>query len=425
MRIDSSFNFNHKNYLIKLLLTLFFSVLAFRLLFFQSLPTLTEPQTPPQTSSLSDLQQLPLQNEQEQDQLSPTDTGKCDYFNGDWVPNPLGPIYTNETCDLIESHQNCLKNGRPDRDFLYWKWAPRDCELPIFDPQRFLNLMRGKVWALIGDSISRNHVQSLLCTLSKVEKAVLVYHDEGYKSKSWHFPSYNFSMSVIWSPFLVEAAIFEDINGVSSSEVELYLDKLDSKWTDQYLNFDYIIISTGKWFVKSAIYHENDTILGCHGCSSNKNMTDLGFDFAYRKVLKNVMNFIVSSNHKGLILFRTSTPDHFENGEWFSGGTCNRTEPIKEGEMEIKLLLRILRDIELEEFKKAASKASKNGVNLKLADFAPLSLLRPDGHPGPYRQFQPFAKDKNAKVQTDCLHWCLPGPIDSWNDIIMEMVVNG
>lgn len=259
----------------------------------------------------------------------------------------------------------------------------------------------------------------------QVEKAVLVYHDEGYKSKSWHFPLYNFSMSVIWSPFLVEAAIFEDINGVSSSEVELYLDKLDSKWTDQYLNFDYIIISTGKWFVKSAIYYENDTILGCHGCSSNKNLTDLGFDFAYRKVLKNIFNFIVSSNHKGLILYRTSTPDHFENGEWFSGGTCNRTEPIKEGEMEIKLLLRILRDIELEEFKKAASKASKNGVNLKLADFAPLSLLRPDGHPGPYRQFQPFAKDKNAKVQTDCLHWCLPGPIDSWNDIIMEMVVNG
>jgi hypothetical protein len=94
--------------------------------------------------------------------------GKCDYFNGDWVPNPLGPIYTNETCDLIESHQNCLKNGRPDRDFLYWKWAPRDCELPIFDPLKFLNMMRGKVWALIGDSISRNHVQSLLCTLSKV-----------------------------------------------------------------------------------------------------------------------------------------------------------------------------------------------------------------------------------------------------------------
>lgn len=84
------------------------------------------------------------------------------------MPNPLGPVYTNESCDLIESHQNCLKNGRPDREFLYWKWVPRECELPQFDPRRFLNMMRNKVWALIGDSISRNHVQSLLCMLSKV-----------------------------------------------------------------------------------------------------------------------------------------------------------------------------------------------------------------------------------------------------------------
>lgn len=232
-------------------------------------------------------------------------------------------------------------------------------------------------------------------------------------------------MSVIWSPFLAEAAIFEDINGVSSSDVQLHVDKLDSKWTDQYLNFDYIIISTGKWFVKSAIYYENNTILGCHWCTINKNYTEIGFGVAYRKVLTNVLDFISSSDHKGQILFRTSTPDHFENGEWFSGGTCNRTEPIKEGQMEIKNLLKILRDVELDEFEKAASKASKNGVNLKLLDLTPLSLLRPDGHPGPYRQFQPFAKDKNAKVQTDCLHWCLPGPIDSWNDIIMEMVVSG
>ncbi|XP_058732099.1 protein trichome birefringence-like 24 [Vicia villosa] len=421
MRIDSSFNFNHKNYLIKLLLTVFFSVLAFRLLFFHSLPPPIDEPFP--NKIMEPQNEQVIQNEK--DKVSPTDTGKCDYFDGDWVRNPLGPMYTNETCDLIESHQNCMKNGRPDREFLYWKWAPRDCELPVFDPKRFLEMMRGKIWALIGDSISRNHVQSLLCMLSKVEKAVLVYHDEEYKSKSWNFPSYNLTISVLWSPFLAEAAIFEDINGVSSSDVQLHVDKLDSKWTDQYLNFDYIIISTGKWYVKSAIYYENNTVLGCHWCTNNKNYTEVGFDTAYRKVLKNVMDFISSSYHKGLILFRTSTPDHFENGEWFSGGTCNRTVPIKEAQVEIKNLLRIIRDIELEEFEKAAPKALKNGVNLKLLDVAPLSLLRPDGHPGPYRQFQPFAKNQNAKVQTDCLHWCLPGPIDSWNDIIMEMVVSG
>lgn len=231
-------------------------------------------------------------------------------------------------------------------------------------------------------------------------------------------------MSVIWSPFLAKAAIFEDYNGVSTSEVQLHLDKLDKKWTEQYLNLDYMIISTGKWFLKSSIYYENDTVVGCHYCPK-RNLTELGFDFAYRETLSSVMDFIAASKHKGLVFFRTSTPDHFENGEWHNGGSCQKTMPVKEGDIELKDLNRILRNIELEEFEKAVPRATQNGVKLKLLDFTNLLLLRPDGHPGAYREFQPFAKDKDAKVQNDCLHWCLPGPIDTWNDLIMEIVVNG
>ncbi|XVF53037.1 hypothetical protein PTKIN_Ptkin05aG0067100 [Pterospermum kingtungense] len=351
-------------------------------------------------------------------------TEKCDLFTGDWVPNPSGPTYTNESCPFIEGHQNCIRNGRPDPGYLYWKWNPCDCQLPRFNADRFLELMRNKAWALIGDSISRNHVQSLLCMLSRVERPVEVYHDEEYKTKRWHFPSYNFTISNIWSPFLVKAAIFEDNDGVSTAEVQLHLDKLDKTWTDAYQNLDYMIISTGKWFLKAAIYHENDTIVGCHICPG-KNLTELGFVYAYNKTLHHVMNFVATSKHKGLIFFRTSTPDHFENGEWHNGGTCPKTTPAKEGEIEIKDLNKILRTVELEEFEKAAAKAADNEVNLKLLDFTNLLLSRPDGHPGPYRQFQPFAENKTAVVQNDCLHWCLPGPIDFWNDVIMEMVVNG
>ena len=35
-------------------------------------------------------------------------------------------------------------------------------------------MMRDKTWALIGDSISRNHVQSLLCVLSQVLVKIVV-----------------------------------------------------------------------------------------------------------------------------------------------------------------------------------------------------------------------------------------------------------
>lgn len=364
---------------------------------------------------------IPVDFQANETQIS--DNAKCDLFTGDWIPDPSGPVYTKESCLVIEGHQNCMKNGRPDSGYLYWRWNPRDCELPKFDPEKFLDLMRNKHWAFVGDSISRNHVQSLVCILSQVEQAVEVYHDEEYRSKRWRFPSHNFTLSVVWTPFLLRADIFEDINGVSKSEIQLHLDKLDTKWTQLYKNFDYMVIAGGKWFLKTAIYHENNKIEGCHYCPG-KNLTELGFEYAYRKAIQVVLNFVTSSDHKAFVFFRTTTPDHFENGEWFSGGTCSRTVPFKEGEVDMRDVDTTMRDIELEEFAKAATTGKKNGVVLKLLDTTRLSLLRPDGHPGPYRQFQPFAEDKNTKVQNDCLHWCLPGPIDAWNDLVMEMLVN-
>ena len=62
----------------------------------------------------------------------------------------------------------------------------------------------------------------------QVEQPLHVYHDPDYKNRRWLFSSYNFSLSLMWSPFLAEAKIFEDYNGVSTSEIDLHLDKLDS-----------------------------------------------------------------------------------------------------------------------------------------------------------------------------------------------------
>ncbi|CAK7348755.1 unnamed protein product [Dovyalis caffra] len=421
----------HNNVIIKFAVSFFLVGLAFRLLISDSFrfssvvetPVPDNEETKPEPLVASFPVEEPVSYEFAANESITSQTGKCDLFIGDWVPDPSGPFYTNQSCLQIEGHQNCMKNGRPDSGYLHWRWNPRECSIPKFNPKKFLRLMRNKSWAFIGDSISRNHVQSLLCILSQVEQAVEVYHDKEYRSKIWQFPSHNFTLSVIWTPFLVQADIFEDMNGVSSSEIQLHLDKLDKKWTDQYRNFDYAIIAGGKWFLKTAIYHENNVVTGCHYCRG-KNLTELGFDYAYRKAVQLIFNFITNSGHKALAFFRTTTPDHFENGEWFSGGTCNRKVPFKEGEVNMTDVDTIMRNIELEEFVKATALGSEKRVVLKLLDTTRLSLLRPDGHPGPYRQFQPFAKDKNAKVQNDCLHWCLPGPIDSWNDLVMEMIVN-
>ncbi|KAL3536728.1 hypothetical protein ACH5RR_000094 [Cinchona calisaya] len=235
----------------------------------------------------------------------------------------------------------------------------------------------------------RNHAQSLLYTLTQVEEAVEVYHGEHYRNKRWTFPDHNFTVSIVWSPFLAKATIFEDDNvvstivgddnGVSSDIIQLHLDELNTVWTQQYRNFDCIFIARGKWFLKAAVYYENNTIVGCHNCQG-KNITE--------------------NRHS-----------HFENDRWNNGGYCNTTKPFREGEVDMDSLDEILRKIVLEEFEMAAAIGSENGRTLKLFEVLNLSLSRPDRHPGAYRHFQRFA-------------FVLAWPIDYLNDLILKMLLN-
>ncbi|KAL0346664.1 UNVERIFIED_CONTAM: protein trichome birefringence-like 21 [Sesamum calycinum] len=75
------------------------------------------------------------------------------YLHGEWVPNPEAPYYTNKTCWAIHEHQNCMKYGRPDSGFMKWRWKPDGCDLPLFNPYQFLDMVRGKSLAFVGDSV--------------------------------------------------------------------------------------------------------------------------------------------------------------------------------------------------------------------------------------------------------------------------------
>ena len=98
----------------------------------------------------------------------------CNIFRGKWVYYPNGAnSYTNLTCSEIFDQQNCMKFGRPDSEFLKWRWKPTNCELPLFNPVQFLELVRGKSMAFVGDSLGRNQMQSLLCLLATVSSCIL------------------------------------------------------------------------------------------------------------------------------------------------------------------------------------------------------------------------------------------------------------
>ena len=56
----------------------------------------------------------------------------CDLFNGTWVFDDSYPLYTNHSCFFIDDGFNCEANGRPDRDYMKWRWKPNGCDIPRY-----------------------------------------------------------------------------------------------------------------------------------------------------------------------------------------------------------------------------------------------------------------------------------------------------
>ncbi|KAJ8751780.1 hypothetical protein K2173_025966 [Erythroxylum novogranatense] len=345
-------------------------------------------------------------------------TKKCDIFSGEWVPNPDGPYYTNTTCWAIHEHQNCMKYGRPDTEFMKWRWKPDDCELPLFDPTQFLEIVRGKSMAFVGDSVGRNHMQSLICLLSRVEYPIDVSYTPDEHFKRWRYTTYNFTIATFWTPHLVKTEQ-ADANGPTHTGLfNLYLDEFDEEWTTQIDDFDYIIINAGHWFFRSSIYYESRGIVGCRYCLLD-NVTDLPMSYGYRKAFRTAFRAINSlKNFKGITYLRTFAPSHFENGVWNQGGDCKRTRPVLSNETSFESIELELYLTQIEEFRIAEKEGKKKGLRFRLLDTTQAMLLRPDGHPSTYGHWA----HENVTLYNDCVHWCLPGPIDAWNDFLLEML---
>ncbi|KAJ4799319.1 Protein trichome birefringence [Rhynchospora pubera] len=429
MGMNYHYNQNNQpcpNFPTKRLITwVIYALIPLALLHFYIFPIFPSPNPPLITETT--LENPKLINPQPQDkeaklQLQPTQP-QCDYFNGNWVKSTIEPLYNGTSCGTIKKGQNCMVHGRPDTGYLYWRWKPENCEIPPFDPASFLELIANRHIAFIGDSMARNQLESLLCLLATKSQPELVYRDsEENKFRRWVFKDYNTTVSVFWSPFLVKGLEKSAASGLSHNN--LYLDVADEKWASELNKFDIMIFSIGHWFLHPAIYYEGENVLGCHHCPEF-NHTEIGFFGVFQKAISTTLKRVKEelNGSDKLVVVTTFSPAHFE-GEWDKAGACPKKEPYKLGEKDMEYMDTEMRRVQIEEVTTMAKEveAVQGRLKIEALDVTKLAMMRPDGHPGPYMNRNPFAEGKKERVPNDCVHWCMPGPIDSWNEILLEIV---
>ncbi|KAK4431586.1 protein YLS7 [Sesamum alatum] len=348
----------------------------------------------------------------------------CDLYHGKWIYDSTGPLYPHNSCPVLTQMQNCQGNGRPDKDYENWRWKPSQCDLPRFDAKKFLELMRGKTLAFIGDSVARNQMESLLCILWQVE----VPKNRGSRRmQRYYFRSTSTMIVRIWSSWLVHQTA-EPFDFAPAGVAKLHLDAPDEGFMEYITGFDVIVLSSGHWFAKQSVYILNNEIVGGQlWWPDNSREKKINSIEAFGVSVETILTaFGTHPNYTGLTIVRSYSPDHYEGGAWNTGGSCTGKErPASKGELVENSFTKIMHEKQVAGFHLAIIKKT-NKSKIKLMDITEAFSYRHDGHPGPYRSPDPNKITKRGPdgrpPPQDCLHWCMPGPVDTWNELMLEII---
>uniref|UniRef100_A0A0E0ITJ2 Uncharacterized protein n=1 Tax=Oryza nivara TaxID=4536 RepID=A0A0E0ITJ2_ORYNI len=355
----------------------------------------------------------------------------CNYSDGKWVWAPGHVLRYNATRCNVKATHDCIRNGRPDTGYLDWRWQPAaaGCTLPAFDAGSFLAAVRGKHVAFIGDSMARNQAQSLICLLTAAFPYRLQYRATGdpgkYNLWRYAFPSHAVTVSYYWAPFLVRAEGKSVDDSVPHNYV--HLDEPGERWSADAATIDVAVLAAGHWLMNGAIYYNGSEVFGVHNAPEEfANRTKVGYAWPLRLAYRTAMERLVGASRgtpRDMVLV-TFSPSHFEGRPVQSPTACTRMEPYREGEKELEWVFREIRDVVYD----VAAEARRDGgggettVRIEVLDVTKLASMRPDGHPGVYMNRDPFANGVDENMFSDCLHFCLPGPVDTFNEILVQLL---
>lgn len=345
-----------------------------------------------------------------------TEKQACNYAKGKWVPDNNRPLYSGFGCkQWLSGMWACRLTQRTDFAYEKLRWQPKSCQMEEFEGSKFLRKMQDKTLAFVGDSLGRQQFQSLMCMITggKERNDVMdVGREYGLaqaradaRPSGWayRFPSTNTTILYYWSASLCDVEPIDKTN--PNTDYAMHLDRPPA-FLRQFLHkIDVLVLNTGHHWNRGKL-NTNKWVMYVGGVPNTNR--DISMIWKAKNVtVHSVVNWVNSQlpKYPGLKAFyRAISPRHFVGGDWNTGGSCDKTTPMSVG-------IEVLQDESSDE--SAAGAVKGTGVNL--LDITALSQLRDEGH------ISRFSRSAKAGVQ-DCLHWCLPGVPDTWNEILFAQI---
>ncbi|KAK4268580.1 hypothetical protein QN277_025213 [Acacia crassicarpa] len=346
------------------------------------------------------------------------DAEECNVANGKWVFNrSIKPIYTDRSCPYVDRQFSCSKNGRPDSRYLHWEWQPEDCTIPRFNPRLALKKLRGKRLLFVGDSLQRNQWESFVCMV----EWIIPYNQKSMKLDPNHpvftAKKFNATIEFYWAPYLVNSNTDIKIIGDPKKRI-IKVDSITER-AKNWTGVDILVFNTYVWWMSGV------RIKSLWGSFANgeEGYEELDAPVAYKLALKTWANWVDSTidPNRTRVFFTTMSPTHTRSQDWGSkeGLRCfNETKPVRKknywGTGSDKTMMSVV-----------AKVLKKMKVPVQIINVTQISEYRIDGHSSVYTETGGkllTEEERTDPSNADCIHWCLPGVPDTWNQIFLAML---